>query len=286
MISVFQMLPIQIRKSLPSWIASLAVFGMVGLMYDSAAHAQSGTKRMTTRSAPTRTTTNAIAAKPKGIAVVELFTSQGCSSCPPADTVLQQVKSVAEKGNYPVYVLSFHVDYWNRLGWTDPYSSEEFTQRQRAYASASGSNRVYTPQMVVNGTREFVGSKKDMANTAIVASLKQPSSVDVKLKNVKSPTGNTLVIDYEVRGAKPGQMINVALVESPQANKVPRGENGGRTLRHVNVVRSFKTVALKQTSGKVELELPADVNAKNVKVIGYVQNARDRKIVGAGAITL
>ena len=92
-----------------------------------------------------------------GVAVVELFTSQGCSSCPPADTALQQVERVAKERNLRVYCLSFHVDYWNRLGWNDPYSHADYSARQATYAAKKTDNNLYTPQMIVNGTDEFVG---------------------------------------------------------------------------------------------------------------------------------
>ena len=133
--------------------------------------------------APTRNSLNQVqsgALKP--VAVVELFTSQGCSSCPPADALLRKIHEYAEENKLPVYVLSFHVDYWNRLGWTDPYSDPTYTQRQRAYARHFGTDRVYTPQMIVGGEREFVGSNGKQAGVALQESLQASARVKVSVE--------------------------------------------------------------------------------------------------------
>ena len=122
----------------------------------------------------------AAAAEP--VAVVELFTSQGCSSCPPADAVLSRVDELAREKKLSVYVLSFHVDYWNRLGWTDPYSDDEFTRRQNQYAGLFRSNRVYTPQMIVNGQTEFVGSDAKRATQAIRRALTRDADHRVRME--------------------------------------------------------------------------------------------------------
>ncbi|MCA9557144.1 MAG: DUF1223 domain-containing protein, partial [Myxococcales bacterium] len=110
-----------------------------------------------------------------GFAVVELFTSEGCSSCPPADANLARLLKAA--GDRPVLGLSWHVDYWDRLGWKDPFSSDAATARQNAYAKAWGTRRLYTPQMVVNGRDEFVGSSEAQADAAVAAALKGPATV-------------------------------------------------------------------------------------------------------------
>lgn len=220
----------------------------------------------------------------KGIAVVELFTSQGCSSCPSADVVLRQIESDARSANKSVFVLSFHVDYWNRLGWTDPYSSEAYSKRQRSYASAVGSTRVYTPQMIVNGTSEFNGSNRSKANVAISSSLKTAATVDVKLTAAQTSANQKTTVTYSLKGGSAaGQILNVAVVATPKANRVPRGENSGRSLSHVNVVRAFTRTKITDASGTVTLELPAGFEAANGTVIAYVQNPRNLQITGASS---
>lgn len=219
-----------------------------------------------------------------GIAVVELFTSQGCSSCPPADSVLRQLESVAAKRDLAVHALSFHVDYWNRLGWKDPYSSEAFSNRQRAYASASGSRRIYTPQMIVNGDTEFVGSNRKQAQVAVTSALAQSADATIELAPSGDDSSRTLSVDYSVDGPIDGRVLNVALVQTPPANKVPRGENAGRVLGHVNVVRSFITVALGEAAGTAKLELPENLDTTETSLIAYVQNPRTLAISGAVSV--
>ncbi|MEL6106122.1 MAG: DUF1223 domain-containing protein [Planctomycetota bacterium] len=217
-----------------------------------------------------------------GIAVVELFTSQGCSSCPPADVALRQIAKTANDEDANVYVLSFHVDYWNRLGWNDPYSSQLASYRQRAYARAAGSKRVYTPQMIVSGTTEFVGSNRAKANKAIGEALSRSAKSTVSMK-VSAADGG-VDIDYEVNGAGKDQLLNLAVVHTPKANDVPAGENQGRKLAHVNVVRAFKAVRLSEFSGSARLELPEGLLASDAQVIGYVQDLNSLAITGASTI--
>jgi hypothetical protein len=231
--------------------------------------------------------------KPKddaaGIAVVELFTSEGCSSCPPADDLLGELVKGAREDGRKVFALSFHVDYWNRLGWTDPYSDAAYSRRQNDYAAAFQSDRVYTPQMIVNGGEEFVGSDRERARKSIDAALKVPSaaSVKVRLTDAGKKDDAALTASYEVAKAPKGAVLNVALVERGLVSKVGRGENGGGTLRHENVVRFFRTVRLDESGkGEVELKPPADLVRKNASVIAYVQKADGGAVVGAAAVDI
>ncbi len=221
-----------------------------------------------------------------GFAVVELFTSEGCSSCPPADALLaEQVRDAREHGR-PVYCLAFQVDYWNRLGWADPYSDAAFSRRQNDYARAFRSDRVYTPQMIVNGADEFVGSDRDRSRKSIDAALKRPAKARLKLSQEKADAG-AVVLSYEASSAPKGAVVNVAVVERGLVSKVRRGENADRTLRHENVVRAFRTVRLDESAkGSVELKLPADLMRKNSSAIAYVQEAAAGPILGASAVDL
>lgn len=255
--------------------------------------AQSGSRRPVSRATTVRRvvpkpspSASQIPSKPSGVAVVELFTSQGCNSCPPADAALRQIASVADDNELPVYVLSFHVDYWNRLGWTDPYSDASYSARQRAYASASGSKRVYTPQMIVSGRTEFLGSDKSKAHEAITKALGRRSLSKVSLTVSKLSGSGNLGVSYEVNGSREGRLLNVAIVETPRANKVDRGENGGRTLQHVNVVRAFETVRLDDAAGQVELKLPEELDVEHAEVIAYVQDPKTLAITGASVVNV
>ena len=219
-------------------------------------------------------------------AVVELFTSEGCSSCPPADALLaEQVAEAREQGR-PVYCLAFQVDYWNRLGWADPYSDAAFSRRQQDYAKALKSDQIYTPQMIVNGTDAFVGSDRARSRKSIDAALKLPGKTKLKLSQEKADAG-AVVVSYEASPVPEGAVVNVAVVERGLVSRATRGENAGRTLRHENVVRAFRTMRLDESGkGSVELKAPADLVRKNASVIAYVQEAGAGTVLGAGAVDL
>jgi len=216
----------------------------------------------------------------ESFAVVELFTSEGCSSCPPADDLLGEIVKDARDGNERIFALSFHVDYWNDLGWKDIYSKSEYSQRQRRYAQALGSG-VYTPQMIVNGKDQFVGSNDNRAQNSIENRLNNTAAASVALKNVVISSSNQLQVDYTVGGAYSGNVLNVAVVERNIKRQIKRGENRGRTLRHENVVRSFQSVKLNEENGTASLNIPESVDMDNASVIAYVQNPNSKEIFGA-----
>jgi hypothetical protein len=213
------------------------------------------------------------------IAIVELFTSEGCSSCPPADRLLLDL---ADRDDARLFPLAFHVDYWNRLGWTDPFSDAAYSERQRAYARPVGSSRVYTPQMIVNGGEEFVGSRRVEAERAIQRALDAPALATIGLS--ATVDGSHVRIDYDVTDAPSASVLHLVLVQRQAEQAVPRGENAGRTLRHANVVRALKTVPA--GSGSQTLTLPSDLDAENAAVVAYAQAPGMRQVVGASRATL
>jgi len=220
-----------------------------------------------------------------GFAVVELFTSQGCSSCPPADRVLSKLaQSIGD--DQSVFLLSFHVDYWNRLGWNDPYSLAKSTVRQREYARAWSSRQVYTPQMVVNGTWEFNGGSEQKARLAIKEGLASKAAAQIRLRSQVAGDAASVKIGFEIDGPVENHRLNVALVSPKVENEVPQGENRGRKLQHVNVVRAFESQPLKQNSGQIELAIPSDFDQKSGIVIAYVQRRNDAVLTGVIAAPL
>ena len=219
------------------------------------------------------------------VAVVELFTSEGCSSCPPADNVLGKIVETSRKDGRRVFALAWHVDYWDRLGWTDPFSSAAATRRQNEYARAFNASGVYTPQMVVNGRTEFTGSNDGKAKAAVDAALSRRSEVGVTLQSLLV-RGDRVTAKYELSATPAAANLVVALVERGLSTRVERGENGGRTLRHENVVRSFRVVPLKGADaarGDVELTLPHGVDATKASLIAFVQDGRTMAVAGAAA---
>ncbi len=224
--------------------------------------------------------------RPAGVAVVELFTSQGCSSCPPAEAVLADVGRAADRDGRPVYPLAFHVDYWNHLGWADPFSDAAFTRRQYGYGQAFHLESVYTPQMVVNGRVEFNGSDADAADRAIRAALAVPVTVRVAVAADKADGGGYRVA-CTADGAPAGTLLNVAVVERGLSTDVPRGENAGHRLDQPAVVRWFTTVPLDGAARAAVAvpPLPA-IGAGRGWVVAFAQRPQDRAVIGADAVPL
>ncbi len=210
------------------------------------------------------------------IAVLELFTSQGCSSCPPADKLI---------GNYTskenVIPLSFHVDYWDRLGWKDPFSSHDYSERQYKYASALHSN-VYTPQLVINGDTEMVGSDANkITSTLHKIFLEQP---DATLTIKKTETENGKInISFDVEGNTGNSVLNIAVIEKKTVTPVKAGENGGATLIDYNVVRNFKIfTTFKSGENNASIDIPVSLEPKNRAVVLYLQQKGNNHILAAG----
>lgn len=215
------------------------------------------------------------------IAVVELFTSEGCSSCPPADELLGRITQHAQKQGFRVYPLSFHVDYWNYLGWKDPFSDPAYTRRQRQYGQAMALSSIYTPQMIVNGTDQFVGHRQDTADKIIEKALNTSVPVRVELQ-VTGWADGPLLIAYKTINARSDMNLHIALVERGLKMNIARGENKGKTLHHENVVRVFKTVD--PGEGQMTIQPPKDVDRGQASVIAYVQEADTMRIFGASAV--
>ena len=214
-----------------------------------------------------------------GFAVVELFTSEGCSSCPSADALVAAVQK--ENKDQPVYILAFHVDYWDRLGWKDAFSDAAYSDRQRAYAGWLGLSSIYTPQVVVNGRKEFVGSDAVKLRQAISSGLQETPKAMVSLGEVKL-TGNVVRWQAHAEGAGRGVSLLVAVVERQAETKVKAGENGGKTLSHVQIVRSLVTMRLDEKgNGSGQLEWPAGVDVKDGEVIALVQDQGSGQIIAA-----
>jgi hypothetical protein len=213
---------------------------------------------------------------PRPFALVELFTSEGCSSCPPADQLLAQLASDAERSGDQLIALSFHVTYWNQLGWRDRFSDEAFTQRQGDYAKHFALASLYTPQMVVDGRTEFVGSNRAAATSAVKEALARARTASIAL--AAQPMGRDLVATCHVAHAPAGSVLWVAWADAREESSPDKGENEGRHLSHVQVVRELERVALKAGAydGLVHLTRPDAVAGS---VVAWVQG------VDAGPVT-
>jgi hypothetical protein len=212
--------------------------------------------------------------------LVELFTSEGCSSCPPADALLAQIAQ--QQPN--VIVLSEHVTYWNHLGWRDPFSSQESTDRQAAYVALMGLNSSYTPQMVVNGRYEFVGSDGSAAMQALKRAA-TTEQVPIRIANVTLSADRHVHFDVEVGEVKMETALFAVLAQDEGSEHVANGENGGKTLRHVQIARRFQQVAsIRKGSsfhGSQSMDLPEPVAGSGWHLVVFLQQGPGRPIIGA-----
>ncbi|SDK20273.1 hypothetical protein SAMN05421823_102130 [Catalinimonas alkaloidigena] len=214
-------------------------------------------------------------------ALIELFTSEGCSSCPAADRLVARVQE--EMAGRPVYFLGYHVDYWNRLGWKDVYSDPAYTQRQRQYTRWLGGSNMYTPQIVVNGQQEFVGSNEAALRSAIRESQQQPASaaldVTAYLTNPRE-----LQLKYRVKTEVISPALWLAFVQREAVSHVGKGENRGKTLTHVTVVRQLSSLPVQAT--ETQVALPTDFSSKAWELLTFLQDATDGKILAVQPVKL
>ena len=214
-----------------------------------------------------------LAAAEQGPVVVELYTSQGCSSCPPADAMLEELAQRPD-----VIALALHVDYWDYIGWADDLASPAFTARQQGYAHAAGHATVYTPQMVIGGVDHVVGSRPMQVMDGIQAHAAQPDPVTVELTR----GGGSVT----VRAASNGGPSRTALVQlvryEPLVRRdIRRGENAGRTIRYANVVTSWQELRRWNTAQPLVMQVSAP-GAQPVVVI--VQDGASGAILGAAQV--
>lgn len=214
-------------------------------------------------------------------AVVELFTSQGCSSCPPADAYLGVLAKRKD-----VTALTFNVDYWDYLGWKDTLASRQYSQRQRSYARMRGDGEVYTPQVVINGVDHAVGSRRFSVNTAIDKAKRVFASHSVPLKLSKDSTKLMITAGdaKEGSGIKSGT-IWIACVKKAITVPIGRGENTGKTITYYNVVRQMVPVGMwSGTSKTVDLPIKEFRGDKPDMFYALLQSGRNGRIIGVAQL--
>ena len=229
-------------------------------------------------------------AVPRNPVLIELFTSEGCSSCPPADALLARLDRFQPVPAADVIVLSEHVDYWDDIGWKDPYSSHQFSLRQADYAHRFRLDEPYTPQMVVDGNIQVVGSDEREA----VQAIQNAAKVDkfrISLSAPRLESNNSLTVHVEV-GATPagakhtsGQ-VWIALADDSDQSNVKRGENAGRVLTHVAVVRTLAQVGMVEGNNTFSKDLTVstgNANLRNLRVVAILQESTTGKVLGVGS---
>ena len=233
---------------------------------------------------------------PGSVAIVaELFTSEGCSSCPPADDLLRRLVEEQPIQGVVIIGLSEHVDYWDRLGWKDPFSSPAFSRRQEEYSQVFGDDRIYTPQMVIAGRDEMVGSEGARIHDAIVKAAKRPMAA-VSLQVSRDLVARSAAVRVEIRdvpeAARRGDLdVMLAVIENGLESHVRAGENAKRTLKHSAVTRSLLTLGrtLKGSAAgsfTTEVVLASRWKVSEVRFVAFLQDHRTHEIHGAASAGL
>ncbi len=231
----------------------------------------------------------------RAVVVAELFTSEGCSSCPPADALLRQLLSTQPIEGVEIVGLGSHVDYWDHLGWRDPFSSALFSQRQSSYGAAVfRSRQIYTPQLVVDGALECLASDPAAVRRTILEAAKALKGTMSVTAAPTSGTGAALAIHGQLPSARRrtgNADVVVAITQDGLVTRVQRGENHGRTLSHSAVVRSLASVGhLNPRQFDVNLSttirLDPGWESGTLRIVAFVQEATSRRIIAAGSALL
>ncbi len=213
----------------------------------------------------------------KPIVVLELFTSQGCSSCPSADRLLTEVSE--SYGSENVIALSYHVDYWNYIGWKDPFSKKAYSDKQRKYSRKFFSSSIYTPQVVINGKEHFVGSKRHIMDSKLKSYSNKKAENLVAISNVKKAK-DVVQLNYKIEGDIATKQLRLALVIKERITKINRGENKNKVLKNSNIVVNEVYVDLKSSSKQVKISIPDIVKETDeLSIVALIQDS-DLSITG------
>ncbi|CAM3754957.1 DUF1223 domain-containing protein [Sphingobacterium prati] len=216
----------------------------------------------------------------KSFAVVELFTSEGCWSCPPADELIRKLEK--DNQNKKLFIMALHVDYWDHQGWRDRFSNSKFTERQKQYATWMNLSTLYTPQMVINGKTEMVGSETGKVLQAIQSAMLETHHENLRLK-VEQKEGRNIQVSYISTSKAKNTDILIALVQKHASSQVSAGENAGKALSHVQVVRELQSRSIK-TQDSFSFRLPDPSN--QWEIIAFEQDKKSGEIIDATSIGL
>ena len=217
--------------------------------------------------------------------LIELFSSEGCSSCPIADAFMQEVIHLSDSTTSPVYVIDYHVDYWNKSGWVDPFSDSLYTKKQMNYALKKAEKNLYTPMAFVNGGNAHAGADKKGISVEITQNLSKPNPNFLKLGVSAEQGEDSLIVAYRFWGPMDSLELNIAFVQREINSAVKGGENANQILHHHNICRKLITTPLVKSEGKTKIYVSPSINLDNFRIIGYVQNPRNLKIHGVDQLT-
>jgi hypothetical protein len=217
--------------------------------------------------------------------VVELFTSEGCNTCPPADTLLARLREERTVGGAEVVLLGMHVDYWDHLGWRDRFSSATYTERQLQYKDKLHLQDAYTPQIVVDGTSQFLGSDSPHVHQGIAQAAQQPAVAEIQI----APAGESKFQVTVKGGSDASGDVMLAVTEDNLVSKVSAGENKSRELHHSAVVREFKSLGHLRNGNfddRVSVNIKKDWKRDELRIVVFVQRSQGGAIEGAASLPL
>ena len=215
----------------------------------------------------------------KPFAIMELYTSEGCNNCPPAYKVVKIFLDYGKETNQNIFLLDFHVDYFNDP-WVDPYSNHQNTLRQDSYGKVFPGGS-YTPQLVVNGSVAVLGANTKKVDAAITKALDEKPSAKIDINSAGLGNGNSVEVHFHTQNIPPDSLINIALVQNTVIQKVPSGENAGKTLTHHNVVRYMLTVPAKNGIAKFFAPPKSNDGSSTYSIIAFRQDLGSMKILAA-----
>ncbi len=202
--------------------------------------------------------------------VIELFTSQGCSSCPPADALLKEIKDAYGDD---VITLSYHVDYWDYIGWKDPFATQAFTQKQYGYAQKFKSRSVYTPQAVINGRTHYTGSDKSSIYRVLESKNSYALPITIDVTSIQKQNA-TVAVDYTISDTTIANELTFVITINEKTTQVKRGENRNRTLKNTHIVVAEQTLNRYSSKGQITLQIPSWVkNNDQLSIVAYATKA-------------
>ena len=217
--------------------------------------------------------------------LIELYTSEGCSSCPLADAFMKDIIHLSDSTKSPVYVIDYHVDYWNRSGWIDPFSDSLYTQRQIAICKQKNESKLFTPMAFVNGGKALSGSDKKSVGIQITQNLAKPNPNFLKIDVSAIPGEDSLIVAYKLWGPSDSLEFYAALVQVEINNSVTAGENKDKILQHHNVCKQLQHIPIIVEKGQLKMYIPQTINLDNYRLIGFAQHKGNLQIRGVDQLT-
>ncbi len=218
--------------------------------------------------------------------LIELFSSEGCSSCPVADAFMKEIMDISDSSKTPIYIVDYHVTIWDRSGWVDPFSDSAYTLRQQTYLFKKKLTAMYTPMLFINGSdKDIAGTDKKSVGIKLQENLQKPAEHFMRTSVSGVENEDSIAIGYRVWGNIDSMNLNIVLVQKEINNMVSAGENKDQILHHHNLAKKLITIPLKQNQGIVKMYANKYVNPQNFKLISFVQHQRSWRVYCADQLS-